>query len=316
MTFVHTLPTDFAFESGATFPKDYNRIIIHHDDTDGYMAAGIAASAFGGKMHIYPTTYGRPFPFDPSQLTKNHELFILDFSYPATVLEYLNERVKKLVVLDHHEGMRDEIAHLPYVTFNTDFSGAGLAWHYIVGEEVPFTEAVNLVDAYDLWDKNRPGYPWENVVKYHLGTEEHRSSLDFWANAAAQLFVPPEIMDLGTERFNELRAIAKDREEASHIEQIQDVRFALFKAPAKWHSLVHDLVKESAGVDMTVSYAIDIKTKKLVFNVRSNVNSKITALQLAKSLGGGGHPQAAGFSQPKHVDPLTTLTTALKDLQK
>jgi oligoribonuclease NrnB/cAMP/cGMP phosphodiesterase (DHH superfamily) len=191
-----------------------------------------------------------------------------------------------------------------------------LAWHYVVGEEVPFTEAVNLVDAYDLWDKNRPGCLWEDVVKYHLGTEEQRASLDFWGNAAAQLFVPKEIMDLGTERFNELREIAKDREEASHIEQIQDVRFALFKAPVKWHSLVHDLVKESTGVDMTVSYAIDVKTKKLVFNVRSNVNSKISALRLAKSLGGGGHPQAAGFNQPKHVDPLITLTTALKDLQK
>ena len=309
------LPSTFTFDSTRTLTENVHRIVIHHFDSDGFMAAGIAASSFGGRVQTFATTYGHPFPFNPELLTEKDELYILDFSYPEAVLEYLNSRVGKLVVLDHHEGMRDQIAHLPYVTFDTRFSGAGLAWRHFVGEEIPFTEAVDLVDAYDLWDKQRPACSWETVVKYHLGTEDHRMSLDFWANAAAQLFVPVDILQLGEQRFSELRTIVEDSKQKSHIEQIQGVRFALFEAPPKWYSLTHDLLKEDLGVDMSISYAPDSKDQQMVFNIRSAPNAKISALQLAKHLGGGGHPSAAGFRTERHIDVKGTIIQALADLQ-
>ena len=305
---------DFQFVP-VSLSTDSKRIVVHHLDNDGYMAAGIAASSFGGNIQSFPTTYGRPFPFNPNDLTTDHSLYILDFSYSAEILEQLAKHVGKLVVLDHHEGMRDQIAHLPYVTFDTNFSGAGLAWRHFVGEEIPFTEAVDLVDAYDLWDKQRSTCSWEIILQYHLATEEHQTSIDFWANAAAQLFVPQELMTVGKSRMEELKILIEAYSNTAHVERVGGVYVAMFPTPSKWVSLVHDGVKECIGADMSISYSEPKEKDHITLNFRSSATSAVSALQVAKKLGGGGHIQAAGCRIPDDQDPEALVLITLREIQ-
>ncbi len=131
------------------------KVLYHGNCFDGKAAAWAAWRKFRDKAIYIPVNYGEiGFPPELS-LTRNEEVYILDFSYKRDHIFYINERVKKLVVLDHHKTAEKELAGLEYCIFDMNKSGARLAWEYFhPNQEVP--TLIRYIEDRDLWRKVLP----------------------------------------------------------------------------------------------------------------------------------------------------------------
>jgi oligoribonuclease NrnB/cAMP/cGMP phosphodiesterase (DHH superfamily) len=104
---------------------------------------------FGDEAEYIPVSHGQPVPL----IETNSQLFILDFSYKREVCEALRENTKHIRILDHHKTAEQELAGLPYATFDMNHSGAALAWKYLHfgrrDEEMPLL--IRYIEDRDLW---------------------------------------------------------------------------------------------------------------------------------------------------------------------
>ena len=97
------------------------KVVLYHAGChDGFGAAWAAHQKFGDSAEYTAVQYGQ----DPPNIEAGSEVYIVDFSYPRPILEALNKKMSKLVVLDHHDTARKELEGLDYATFDMDKSGA------------------------------------------------------------------------------------------------------------------------------------------------------------------------------------------------
>lgn len=121
-------------------------VLYHANCVDGLGSRLAAWLALKDTAFYLPVDYHKPIPTIPD----GSEVYILDFSYPRDVLEAMNARMSKLLVLDHHKTARDALEGLPYAKFDMDKSGAGLAWEYF-HPGVPLPDLIARIQDRDLW---------------------------------------------------------------------------------------------------------------------------------------------------------------------
>jgi len=146
-----------------------NIILYHAHCPDGFGAAFAAWLKFGDAARYIPVSYGKPIPVEGTSLSPTRTpgdkdvpstIYILDFSYPADVLEELAGRadVQKVVVLDHHKTAAEALYGLPdpampeklTARFDMEKSGAVLAWEYFHPDE-PIPPVLLYLQDRDLW---------------------------------------------------------------------------------------------------------------------------------------------------------------------
>jgi oligoribonuclease NrnB/cAMP/cGMP phosphodiesterase (DHH superfamily) len=107
-------------------------------------AAWAVRKAIGDGDYI-PASHGEAPP-DVS----GRDVVIVDFSYRRAVMEAMSAQAKSLLVLDHHKSAQADLAGLPFVVFDMERSGAGMAWDWFHPGQ-PRPTLVNLVEDGDLW---------------------------------------------------------------------------------------------------------------------------------------------------------------------
>ena len=246
------------------------------------------------RIVLVGASYGEPAP----EFEDGAEVFVVDFSYPRKVLDAVARRCE-LTVVDHHASNRDALADAPYAVFDTDFCGAVLTWKVLMTNR-PMPEILNFVQDRDLWrwelDESkeisaalsvRVSHPAEAVVYLRQKPEE-------WSHTRQAM----------TRQGNFLlayQAMCRRR----NVERVRFQAFAGFdRIPVV--NTAH-LVSETVGalaeeVPFAVGY-FDTATHR-VFNLRSDANG-MDVSKIAKRLGGGGHPHAAGFTVS--LDSVTIL---------
>ncbi len=288
--------------------------IIFHEDHDGYVGAAIAASTnkHGYKdMKLCPTNYGKEIPIKIEDLKETDTVYVIDFSYKKEILEEINSKVKLLVVLDHHESMREEISGLPYVIFDNSRSGAKLAWDYFTDGYYGSNPVVDIVDAYDLWNKKfhlthrGTNLKWKHVIGYHLGTMEKQDNIEFWKEQISKFSVDFASLERGMDLYGTVLETAENVEQSAvtrHVRGTTGFNGLVFAGSKESLSLVsdallYDVESQEVKRDITFCYFTPKdEPGKMVVSMRSAIGSeeKITAMAVAKSLGGGGHRHAAG----------------------
>lgn len=162
-------------------PDEITHVLYHADCWDGFGARFAAEKKLGDKATYIPVSYKDGIP----QLPADAKVAIVDFSYPREQLLDLQTKVGGLVVLDHHEKARQQLEGLPFVVFEQERAGAGLAWSYFHPDQ-PEPKLLQYVEDRDLWkfnlDKSREvsaalgSYPldfkvWEGLDSDTLKTE-------------------------------------------------------------------------------------------------------------------------------------------------
>jgi len=264
-------------------------VIYHHPCLDGFTSAWAAKQALGNTAEYIPGSYGNDGELPD---VDGRVVYLLDFSYPLDVMLTLASRASKVIVLDHHlSAQKDLEPLLDNGTIEGEFdmnrSGAMMTWDYFFPDrEAP--DFISYVQDRDLWLKELPLCEEVNLAMF-----SYTYTFDNWD----RISVTP-ISDLQQEGFAIHRKHMKDVHEL--IEQVQYMTICGFEnvptvnANYFFGSDLCGLLSETCP--FAAYYWINSEGE-YVFGMRSckDFERAVDVSVIAKSFGGGGHANAAGF---------------------
>jgi len=288
-------------------------VLYHGNCPDGAGAALAYATSIPlseiDQTEFIPVNYGKP----PPDIEDGSRVFILDFSYPRAVLEELNTRCPQLLVLDHHATAKDELDGLLYCRFDMTRSGAVMAWQYFHPCE-PVPMFFQYLQDRDLWQWKLEGsrevsaaigsygLDWRTWFEssMHLWDpkilmEEGRTCLrlknqqvDIMAHNARGALINTEHRDIWIRDFN------------SEHPEWGEIRPGRFYGPVAnatvFFSEVGERLMELHPTAPFSAYYFDRSDGRRQWGLRARKDFDAARL-IAKPMGGGGHPQACGFTQ-------------------
>lgn len=257
-------------------------VLYHRNCMDGSGARFAAWLKFRESATYIDVQYREPLP----EIDDGSEVYILDFSYSREILEELNKRVAKLVVLDHHKTAMKDLEGLPYATFNMNKSGAMLAWQYFHPEKsVP--AIISLVQDRDLWK-----FSWPDSKRFHAGMKIRRENTRDWLKASEHSVEGCLFLDLiKTEGDTVLRY--EEAEIQNLLKRVKFVRFLHTRIGIVNSSVLKDELGQaiygdkSNRVQGAIIYTIEPETRRALLSFRGPKD--VDWSWVARHLGGGGH---------------------------
>lgn len=307
--------------------------IYHGNCADGFTAAWAVWKRFGDSVEYIPGVYGEA---PPNVADKN--VVIVDFSYKRDVLEGMLRsgdvnQANSILILDHHKTAQSDLHGLvqpgngfadlgpdydPFrwrkgweqasdwpvrAVFDMDRSGAGIAWDFF-HPDTPRPDLVNYVEDRDLWR-----FKLEQSREVNAFIFAHPYTFENW-----------ELMELLLETNP---SAAMDGGAAIELKHHKDVAELVAKLRremvigGQWApvaNLPYTLTSD-AGHLMCGPYASPNLQGEMVtppfaacywdtpdgrvFSLRSDDSQGgADVSEIAKSYGGGGHKNAAGFTMP------------------
>lgn len=286
----------------------HTTVLYHANCPDGYAAMFACWQQFKDEAQYLPVFYGQP----PPPIPDNHNIYIVDFSYPEDTLKALlatriggrkrDEYV--VVVLDHHISAQRDLdslvmQQLPglYICFDLAESGASLAWKHFKNPRLydPDTLEEGMPTFYkyvrdrDLWrwalpDSKPISLAYWMIEKDPLSIEQFAQDLDeakgyhriVTQGTAMQLYADSLVREQGG------RAIIMTL--AGHQVPVVNTT-TLF-------SEVGDYLCTKYPDAPFAAYYFDRHDQRQ-WGLRSRGSFDCSVV--AKQYGGGGHPGAAGF---------------------
>lgn len=296
-------------------------LVVYHDAcADGFAAAFAAWLKLGDEAEYLPMVYGDENHRGAVLLkVAERDVYILDFSLPKEVTEQVFVLASKVIWLDHHKtafemwcpentdftlvhdcqprGIAPGSELLAEVILDNNRSGAMIAWEYF-HPDLPVPILLKYIDDYDRW-------------QFKLkGTKEVNKAL--WGYAPWSFEQWKGFLVDGTAHFSTQGAAIL----RTHDRNVQDVlKYAVRKCTLKdtgyydydddnfiWEGLAancstcftsdvgHELADQSGTFGLL--WVLD-KDGKVRCSLRSNGDYDVSAI--AKTFGGGGHKNAAGF---------------------
>lgn len=267
--------------------------IYHKDCSDGAGAAWAVYNALGDRDVDYVACgYGAP----PPDVSDYQHVLMVDFSYKRPELLEIASQVDKVTVIDHHDSAERELVDLPdHVEVNFDMrrSGAVMAWDYFNADGLRHTpQLLKHVQDRDLWT-------WALQ-----GTAEVSEAL-FSRPLTIETFQELIDTDPGCSRlFNEGHALLrKKRGDVQALAQyviwdmIEGYEVPVVNAPWMFASdLGHELLQRYPQAPFAGTFMVH-SDGTLKFSLRSDDGpNRVPVNTIAEKFGGGGHPNAAGYS--------------------
>jgi oligoribonuclease NrnB/cAMP/cGMP phosphodiesterase (DHH superfamily) len=259
-------------------------VIYHGRCYDGFTAAWAAWRKLGDSARYIPAAYGDRLP----DLPKNARVVIVDFSYPRPVLEDLRNRVESLTILDHHKTAEADLKDFPGAHFDMEHSGAYLAWVWFHGGAERPPRMVMYVEDRDLWrfqlQDSRPISAWVQSYDYDF---------EVWSKLADTL--ETDFLKCVSEGGAILRAkeqMVKQMADNARMQSVGGYEVPVANATCYFSEVGEELCIRHPSVPFA-AYYLDRKDGKRQWGLRSR--NGFDCSTVAKKLGGGGHPGAAGF---------------------
>lgn len=281
-------------------PHHQKIVVLYHDKCpDGFGAAYAAWKKFGDTAEYIPVSYGEPLP----EGLADRAVYIVDFCYESDeAMQELADTTAKLVVLDHHESSRGRAEKVPEHVFDTNRSGATIAWSYF-HPDAPLPRLMQYLEDGDLYryalPETRDIFSYLLVLPFEFtawdtfvaGLESDATRADLLKKAAAY-----------TEFFNALAQSSVERAKKVHFEGYE-VYFAATHPNITMKSYVgNQLYKKLPPFSLMVTAHPD------GFGVSIRGDGSVDVSKIAAKYGGGGHPGSSGFFIPNGgVMPWTEI---------
>lgn len=275
-----------------------NKIVCfyHGNCADGFTAAWILHNFFknqGVEVLLIPSFYQNRID-GQYHLVEGAIVYIVDFSFPIDITKDLCDRAEKVIMIDHHKTAQEMIVgkfSAPNFECHFDMtrSGAGLTWDFFYpGCERP--NFVNYVEDRDLWKKQMP---FTNEAAEMYFSKEY--SFENW-DRLLDMFnqEPHEWLSIAT-GINEykVKSYKEMCEAAAFFVIIDGHKIAMCNLPYMWGSdACHYLCEQHGKTIDCAAYYWDSEGYRN-FGLRSIGDFDVS--RIAKSFGGGGHKNAAGF---------------------
>ncbi|HEY9753489.1 MAG TPA: DHHA1 domain-containing protein [Coleofasciculaceae cyanobacterium] len=298
----------------------YHKVTLTTDCPDGIAAAWCAYRA-NPRINIIGCIYGDRLP---KAIKPGDEVFILDFSFPAPMIRKWVRQGVRVTVLDHHKTSLNDLSSFskviqlnsatkvaglritqgnPKITINQDESGATLAWQYFF-PDTPAPWFLRYVRDRDLWKFQLPQSKEMNeglsLLRY-----EAKSAFDVFD----ELWYAPSakdakniVLEKGIPAYREkLRQIAAAADRAQlettppGVARIYRVMVARLQPQEDRlaSDVCHELLKRYPNADFVA--CISSEGKWSLRSDRNGLDFDVEAV--AKQYGGGGHRNAAGFTE-------------------
>lgn len=290
--------------------------IYHFPCDDGFGAAWAVHRKWGEDVEYRPSNYGQPVPDDEID---GKNILIADFSFKPGILQAMGERAASIVILDHHKTAAEDLEGFPIkmvrarfdaiertlakvsgpdtniiIEFDMKRSGAMMTWQFCFPDE-PVPQLMRHLQDRDLWKMEL-----EHTRAISLLLRSYDFDFSTWTNIADSLeddVGREEILaeSIGIERFY-------DRKLAEMLPT------ATLKSIGKWdgvpvahapYAFASDLANEMLKAHPEAPFAavvVDAYGSR-TYSLRSE-DSRQDVSEVARTFGGGGHRNAAGFRVP------------------
>lgn len=275
--------------------KDPDPLVIYHGRNcpDGFAAALAAWHYFEGQATFLGLDHGDIQSIDELPALDGRAVYILDFSFGQDILQGIEERASKLVLLDHHLSAAQKLTGFKcrcgVVHFDMNKSGARLAWEFFL-PEWPVPDLVRFVEDRDIWVWQ---YPESAAFLAALDMEafdfERWQAIANFDAGAVRMF-----MDRGQAMVEKFTKLAEQICEAAQPLVFNGVTGLMVNAPGMFHSLVGDILSKQSGT-FALMWSVD---KKGLVKCGLRSRADFNCIALAESMQGGGHAQACGFRMP------------------
>ena len=287
--------TTFSFEPEDFPSRSYIRdaksplVIFHSHCPDGFASALAAWLHFGSNAEYLALNHDQQPPD-----VGGRSVFVLDIVFSRATMQRLNEQAGALVVLDHHRSaandMRGFRCFCGHVHFNLNKSACRLAWEYFhPNQDAP--ALIRYVEDNDLYRFAIPG-----SVEYLAALTAGPYSFSRWAAILAMS--SPE-MEAFMQRGKVIQAHARKLAESMAVEaypvEVNGHRGLMANAPFVLHTDVGQILNRQCGT-FSLMWCMDNNGTRVRVGLRSVEGFDL--IPLAKSFGGGGHPNSAGFRLP------------------
>jgi oligoribonuclease NrnB/cAMP/cGMP phosphodiesterase (DHH superfamily) len=283
------LPLQLLVSPDLTDPRP---LVIYHGRScpDGFAAALAAKLFFGDRAEYLGLDHGDTKTVDDLPDVQGRAVYILDFSFAVDILQAIDARATKLVMLDHHKSAAEKLTGFAcrcgVVHFDMAKSGARLAWEFF-HPQAAMPDLVRFVEDRDIW-----AWKYAESAGYLAALDMEPLDFDRWATIAA--FTPEQtatFMARGQAMDDKFAKLATDIAEGAQPVVFNGQTGLMVNAPGVFHSLVGDMLSKKSGT-FALMWTVG-KGGVVKVGLRSQRN--YDCIPLAESMGGGGHAQACGF---------------------
>lgn len=289
-----------------------NYVLFHAKSTrpfipciDGLFAAYAAKSGLPSDTRLVPAMYGAENA--PSlKLDREDTVYLLDLTYPSHVLQKWADQAHDLVILDHHETAMQDLAGFSkaIVEFDMSRSGAMIAWNYFhPRESAPYL--FHYVQDYDLWVKRLPG-----CDRIHIGlldmldkksVDEALQIVEYFSRISSRSAYEA-VSDMGAIAEEEIAEAIQNAVKNHSTRIVGGYTVPYFRCRTKREKQAYSLIGHELNKVKLKSWIFGKPNKEAPFAVvqtgggwalRSEDHHEDVSV-IAKSLGGGGHRNAAG----------------------
>ena len=267
------------------------KAFYHSADLDGHCSGAIIKRKYP-ECEMIGINYGQEFPWQT--IEEGEIVFMVDFSLqPFCDMDRLNSMCK-LIWIDHHKTAIDAAHKAGFLAYEQSLmvakAGCELTWeHLYPGIEMP--SAILFLGRYDVWDLT------ENVLEFQYGMRLHRDTLpdsEIWELAIS--YDVPFVRDtirsghmILEYQISQSAKYAASCAFDTEIDGLPAIAMNIGMANSQMFESVLDLDKHKIMMPFVW------KDGKWTVSLYTVNETGIDVGLIAKSFGGGGHKQAAGF---------------------
>jgi uncharacterized protein len=278
----------------------FDIIIYHANCHDGFAAAAVVYKFLMDKFKtvesckFIPAAYGSAIPKN----IKNKRIIIVDFSYSAKEIEFMEKEAESVVIIDHHKSAIEKTKNMKKENLLLDMNncGAVLAWKYFYGDK-PIPLFLKYIEDRDMW-----WHKMEFSKEAFLGTTLIPKSFPLWNDLL------DHTNDIHMNKIIENGKILKLKEDedisnllkSAYLKKLtinkKNFTVAYINSKLYRSELGHVLLEKYPKADFSASYFYNGYWNSTTFSLRSRTEKSFDVSSIAEKYGGGGHPCASGLN--------------------
>jgi uncharacterized protein len=278
------------------------KICLYHKNCMDGLGAAYAVWAKDPSYTFTPIQYGEELP----NLAEYSEVLMVDFSISSDYLENLLKE-KKVIIIDHHEKAEKHLGkfigsdllakHKGEIVFDTNNSGAVLAWNYF-NKYLTTPLLLKYIEDRDLW---RWKMEDSQAISMWLSSEINFSTITFREFASIAKRIEHNIHAV----IPSGRAMIKYKDglvdSIARNARVKKVKIGenIYEVPIVNSSILQSEVGNIISKDhpFGIVFFENLENSKTVYSLRSSKEG-LNVSEIAECFGGGGHKHAAGFILP------------------
>lgn len=260
-------------------------ILYHGNCPDGFGGAYAAWKKFGDSADYIPLHRGEPIP----EGLEGARVYLIDFTYPREEMDEILSKVASVVVLDHHEGIRDVVEAMPEHVYDSNRSGATIAWSYF-HPDTPVPLMLQMLEDQDIYR-----HAIADTVPLHAYLEVHPYSFEGW-DEVVQTLDDESRRDAFLEKartyaeyYELLAKMSVNKAKLVEFEGKQ-VYFGTCHPFKSLKSYVGHLLAEKQG-----PFSLTVTAHPNGYGVSIRGDGTVDVAEIARKYGGNGHINSAGF---------------------